>query len=351
MGFKDKIKVNKVTTDFTNYMYTIGGRPKTGKTSLVFKVCRELTGRPDGVLILSVGNETGVEVLPNAVSAEIETWRDFEDAIEYMLEEKHSFEHISIDTSNELVKLAQDELERIHYKETGEYKSISGIYGGYNEGHRRAQRLIDDMLTKLKRSPYGVWIVGHLKVKKSKPLVGEAHDVVTSDLRSDYYSVFEKKSTIVANILVEPVEDQGIVKNERKIYFRTTEKIEAGSRIETLPVSIDYSVSNFISNVKTALEHLNNVDEYSDSDFDIGSANAQNVLSDKKSVQDKVADEKQKESIISDILSTTQELQSEVDDANKAIMEVLDEHSVKNPNKIEDKELAEKVLNDLKELL
>ena len=37
MGILKSIKKNKVTADFSRFTYTISGRPKAGKTSLVYK--------------------------------------------------------------------------------------------------------------------------------------------------------------------------------------------------------------------------------------------------------------------------------------------------------------------------
>lgn len=347
MGFRDKIKINKVDTNFSNYMHLIQSKPKVGKTTLVFNICKELSDRPDSVLILSIGNETGTEALPNAATAEIENWSDFEDAINFLLNEEHNFNHVSIDTINELVKLSQREIERQYYKETGEFKNISATYSGYNAGHRMAQGLIDDVLTKLKRSPLGVWCVGHLKVKTNKVLIGEPYDVITSDLRSDYYGVFEKKATIVGNILTDPTVESG---EKRKIFFRTTDKIEAGSRIETLPTFIEYGGANYVHTVTKALEELNAVEEHK-GDYDVQPMNAGNVLSESKTLKEEVDEEQFLKDTISEIMSTTITVQSKVDEANEQIMKVLTDNNVKDPNKIEDKELAEKVLNDLKGLL
>ena len=76
MGILDSIKPNEVLTNIFDYKMTIAGRPKAGKTSLVYKIVKEEFDGDVSKLLL-VAFERGYNALRGIHATDIKNWDEF----------------------------------------------------------------------------------------------------------------------------------------------------------------------------------------------------------------------------------------------------------------------------------
>lgn len=335
-------KVNRVTTDFTNYVHLILGSPKVGKTTLVAKVVEELTGDIGKGLFVEIGDETGYELLDGLVYEAPQSFTEIDEIVDEFLEGNHDFDYIVMDTINEWAKCSDEQTLVDHHKSYGEKApSVNGAFGGYGNGAKHSIGLYSSQLKDLKASKYGVFLIGHNKVKGQKEKNGEEYNVITSDLFSNYYSAFSKKASIICNIIPDrSIDESGNLEEENRImYFRDDGFVKAGTRINEIKPSAPYGADNYISVVKEGIENSKKANHQP--------KHAEEFEEVKNSKALKLSLDEYKDRI----LSVVEEIQEKLDDAGEEIMSVLGENDVQNPNDIEEKEVAEKVYNGLKDLL
>ena len=84
-------------------------------TSLV----QEQYGDLEKGLLIAVGDEIGYQALDGLVYAETPTWADIVEVVNDLVENKadNNFEIVGIDTADEMIKLAKEEVKRIHKKQ------------------------------------------------------------------------------------------------------------------------------------------------------------------------------------------------------------------------------------------
>ena len=129
-------RYNEVKVDLASYDYYLRGEGGIGKTTLAYEIGRKY-GR-NAMLILEVGQENGVEHLYDAYVDEVKTWQDLTDVIDDIVEYRDTdYSHlkfICIDSTDELFRLAEQEVVRLHNKECQpdkRTKSINGCFGGF----------------------------------------------------------------------------------------------------------------------------------------------------------------------------------------------------------------------------
>ena len=106
------------------------------KTTLAYEIGRKY-GR-NAMLILEIGQENGVEHLYDAYVDEVKTWQDLTDVIDDIVEYRDTdyphLKFICIDSTDELFRLAEQEVVRLHNKECQpdkRTKSINSAFGGF----------------------------------------------------------------------------------------------------------------------------------------------------------------------------------------------------------------------------
>lgn len=131
-GKKNVIKVDPLAYNLG--LIGIGG---VGKSTLAKEVCEKLVGE-DGYLIFNLGFEDGVDAIVGAVYEDIPDWDTFEEITDYIIENKTTeykdLKVIVYDTIDELFKIAEPEVIRLHNSNlTGNdkpVKSIKAAFGG-----------------------------------------------------------------------------------------------------------------------------------------------------------------------------------------------------------------------------
>lgn len=123
-------KKNEVKYDIGSYIHYWRGIKKVGKTTLFYELIKELyDGDLSKGLLISIGSETGYQALDQLVYAEAGTFTELEELIDELIENKsdNEFEIVAFDTVDEWVKLAQEEVKRIHRKKPGNQRNLTDV--------------------------------------------------------------------------------------------------------------------------------------------------------------------------------------------------------------------------------
>ena len=239
MGILKNIKKNKVTADFTRFVYTIAGRPKSGKTSLVYKTIKEKFGNVDSLLLVAF--EQGYGALDGINAIDIEDFSDFVDLVDELVEEKDNvpYKTIALDTVDIMQDLAIPYVVKKASKQDGKaYKKLIDIpWGG---GWNMLSEEISSAVTKLQKAGYSLFFLTHDKDKSFETRDGLKYDKTTLSLTGKVRDICLNMSDFI--LFIELTKD-----------FRGDSTLECGSRLEDVPDYIDYDIKGFIETVENAV--------------------------------------------------------------------------------------------------
>ncbi len=243
-------KTNKVKCDIGSYIHYWRGIKKVGKTTLFYDLIKEQYGDINKGLLISVGDEIGFQALDGLVYAECPQWSDVVEVIDELVENKadNEFEIIGLDTADELVKIAKEEVKRLHKKAKGTAVEFNACFGGYGAPRDKVVELIDEQLAKIRKAGYGIVIIGHTKIRDIQQKNGDAYQQLTSNLSSDFDGIFANKADIVMTIDVEKEIDENkhINNTTRYMWFRSDGFVDAGGRFSNMPDKVEYGAKNYI---------------------------------------------------------------------------------------------------------
>lgn len=258
LGQKHEVKVA-----LESYTHLIIGTKKIGKSSLIADIAKEIYGGLNNLLVVSIGDEDGYSALDGLIYENPMNWKEFVGIVDDLVKnaDENPFKIISIDTIDELVTFAEKEAVRLSNIEnpTKQVQSVNAAFGGYGHGRQKVIDLIEEQIMRLRRTKYGVFLVGHNKIKSIKQkLDGDNYNVISSNLTEDYFNAFAYKADIICNIVSEKVVKNGALDaTERYMYFRDDGFVEAGSRFSTMPIHVPYGARNYydavISGIKASL--------------------------------------------------------------------------------------------------
>jgi hypothetical protein len=299
-----KIKTNEISYNIKDYVHLIMGSKKIGKSTLFSEIGRIECGL-DKTLCISMGDEDGHQVLKGLPYVNPKNWDEFHEFIHDMVThpENYPFELVSIDTIDVMVDMAIDKILKEHlikYKEP--CKSINDAFGGYGRGKEAVCRLISNEIETIKQSKYGLFLIGHNKVRPQEDKDGIKFLQLTSNLESQYYNTFAYKAAIICNIDVEQNIGDAILdssgkqrkagklqNSERYMYFRSDGYIDAGSRFRNIPNRVPFTddprvaAQNYINAVK---EGIKDADDFSGNDEDFNKlAKKANEIKEEKASQ------------------------------------------------------------------
>lgn len=248
-----KIFLNRINVGIENTSVYIRSTKKFGKSTLFRDVILEKFGDPACGLLVCCGAETAATMLDEVNIAMVENWKDVEELVTWLIEKKgieHNIKMVAFDTVDELVLLADEKTIKQSNKDTGKVvRSIKAAFGGYTNGEKySANRVIKPEMTKLRKAGFGVWYIAHTKYKTKKDKTSiddEGYTQLTSNLSSDYESVFGDIADVVLTGIIErevkvteEVDPGGKKKKKRtltgnecrRLYFRENSDVEAGGR-------------------------------------------------------------------------------------------------------------------------
>lgn len=279
-----QIKKNEISYNIKDYVHLIMGSKKIGKSTLFSEIGRLEYGI-DKTLCISMGDEDGHQVLKNLPYVNPKNWDEFHEFIHDMVThpENYPFEIVSIDTIDVMVDMAIDKILKEHlirYKEP--CKSINDAFGGYGRGKEAVCRLISNEIELIKQSKYGLFLIGHNKIRPNEDKDGIKFLQLTSNLESQYYNTFAYKAAIICNIDVEQNVGDALLdangkqrragnlqNSERYMYFRSDGYVDAGSRFKNIPNRVPFTddprvaAKNYVNAVR---EGIKDADEFEGSD-------------------------------------------------------------------------------------
>ena len=270
-------KMNTVKVDLCSYPpYVFIGQRGIGKTTLFRDIVIEEYGSPEFGLLISCGNESGYHALDNLQVEEVREWskeygypeseegvpeefwtRGLVEVIDDLVFNKANYKIklVCFDTLDELYPMAEQRVFYEHKKKKGAYpESLNAALGGYGAGQNRAVELVTEQIARLRNAGYGVFLIGHVKVKdKIDPVTGDVYEQYTNNLSNKYFGAVADNAQMVVNIVNElnivggTDEKAGRISGStRSMYFRDTGLIDAKSRFVGMPEKLPLSATNFL---------------------------------------------------------------------------------------------------------
>lgn len=238
-----------------DYITTIYGPPKVGKTTLAFNLGKEHFGSTKETLIL--GFEDGFKALTGAMAVSIKDWSHFLELSEELIDEKEDMPYklLVLDTADGMSSMASKYVVRRESKaDQKRYRTIKDIPWGRGGEALRVE--IQEAIERLAKF-YGILIITHGKEKKIEPKVGASYDTTTLSLDGKVLDVVKNISDFI--VYLSPEREKGKNKEvKRFMYFRDESMFEAGSRFDKIKAKVPYGAKNFLETVKEAVENANN---------------------------------------------------------------------------------------------
>lgn len=263
------IKRNKVKLDLGSYPpVLLMGERKVGKTTLMYNLA-DSEYSLDEMLLISCGDEKGYLSLDDIQYEECRKWtkkedehgnRGFIQVVDDIVKNNNELglKMVVIDTLDTLYDIATEEVLKQHYKEKGTIcKSINDAFGGFQRGRDRLVTMVSKEIDKLDRMGLAVFILAHTKNKdKTDPLTGEKYEMLTNNLRADYYSPIADSCQMVVNIAIEREINDGVqVGEKRMMFFRNNGLIDCGGRFTNMPEKLELNAENFMAAFKQGVKN------------------------------------------------------------------------------------------------
>lgn len=268
-------KKNVIKIDPLAYNVGLIGESGIGKTTLAVEYCERLAGE-DGYILANLGKEDGVDAIPNAVFANIPDWATFEEFVDDIIENRNTdykdLKVVVYDTIDELFRIAEPEVIRLHNKTHPDKKtnSIKAAFGGFMAGEDKAIELVLEKIWSLKSVGVSMMIIGHTKRKnQSDVATGEEYETLTANLTNRYFNAIKTKLHILGVASIDrSIEKQRIkqkvgadkivgkvTSESRIITFRDDNfNIDSKSRFNEITPQIELDVNQFIEAINGAIE-------------------------------------------------------------------------------------------------
>ncbi|MFS1518605.1 AAA family ATPase [Bacillus sp. SCS-151] len=268
-------KKNKIKVDPLAYNLGLIGESGIGKTTLAVDTCEKLVGT-DGYLILNFGKEDGVDAIPNAMYEDVPEWDIFEEIVDDIIENRNTdYKDLRVlvyDTFDELMRVAEPEVIRLHNKENPDkkVKSIKAAFGGFQAGEDKAIDLVLDKMWALKRVGISMFVIGHTKRKSMTDLVtGQEYEMLTTNMSNRYFNAIKTKLHVLGvasiNRDIEEVKVKqkigkdktigNVLGEQRIITFRDDNfNIDSKSRFSDITSSVSLTTDEFIGAIEGAIK-------------------------------------------------------------------------------------------------
>jgi len=268
-------KKNVIKIDPLAYNLGLIGESGIGKTTLAKEVCEKLVGE-DGYMILNIGKEDGVDAIPNASYENVPDWDTFEAIVDDIVENRTTdYKDLKVlvyDTFDELMRITEPEVIRLHNKENPEkrVKSIKAAFGGYMGGEDKAIEIVLDKIWELKNVGVAMFVVGHTKKRTMTDVVtGLEYDMLTTNMSNRYFNAIKTKLHVLGVASINRSIEQKKVKQKvgadkivgtvvdesRIITFRDDNfNIDSKSRFEEIIPSIALDTDEFIKAIEDAIK-------------------------------------------------------------------------------------------------
>ena len=361
-------KKNEVNLDPLSYNTGLIGEGGIGKTTVIYEMCDKLVG-DEGYIFFEAGKEDGEEAIEGIVAEKIEDWDKFDDVTTDILDNKTTdypnLRVVVIDTFDQLVEIAKDEVIRRHNVENPDkpIKSIKAAFGGYMAGEDMALDIVLDRLWELKTVGVHFITIGHVKRKDVEDVeTGQTYSTLTTDMTTRDFNKLKTKlhflgvasvdrkivqqKTGKKNPKTNKEETKGIVQEEsRKITFRDDNySIDSKSRFSDIVESIPLDADELIKALKDAIlaEHSKGKKSLSQTQQEQKAAETAKLKA--IAEQEKLKKETKKlDSLITEIKEFIKENKSNMETI-KPLLTFSKEKGYANPTLIDDIDVAREAL-------
>lgn len=234
-----KITMNKSTNNLNKLRIYLRAVSKFGKSTLFRNmILEEYDGDASKGLLVGVGNEIGYTLLDNLQTTHVNNWKDLKELSQFLIKGKgteHNIEMVCFDVVDEIIPIAEKEICRQSQIQTGKpCDSINKAFSGYGMGQAKLKELVKEYFTTIYKAGFGIVCISHTKMKtiieKGKN-EDEGYQILTSNLPNTYESIFaDIFDLVLTGVIDKNVKDGKIESTERRLYFRGTTTIEAGTR-------------------------------------------------------------------------------------------------------------------------
>ncbi|HEY8445119.1 MAG TPA: AAA family ATPase [Bacilli bacterium] len=269
-------KKNKIKLDVFDYNIGLIGESGIGKTTLAKEVCEKLVGE-EGYMILNIGRESGIDAIPGAVYEDVPDWRTFEEIVDDIIENRNTdYKDLKVlvyDTFDELMRITEPEVVRLHNKEyppEKRVKTINAAFGGFQRGEEKAIELVLDKIWQLKNIGISMFIIGHTKRRTlDDPVTGQQYDLLTTNMLTKYFNAIKTKLHVLGVASVNRAIEREfiqqktgknkiinkVVDESRIITFRDDNfRIDSKSRFEEIVPQIPFDPDEFIKAIQDAIK-------------------------------------------------------------------------------------------------
>ena len=241
-----KIQMNKSTNNLNKLRIYLRAISKFGKTSLFRNmILEEYNGDASKGLLVGINNEIGYTLLDNLQTTHCNTWKDLKELSQFLIKGKgteHNIEMVCFDVVDEIIPIAEKEICRQSQIQTGKpCDSINKAFSGYGMGQAKLKELVKEYFTNIYKAGFGIMCISHTKLKtivEKGKTEDEGYMVLTSNLPNTYESIFaDIFDLVLTGVIDKEVKDGKIESTERRLYFRGTTTVEAGTRFanDTVP--------------------------------------------------------------------------------------------------------------------
>ena len=256
-----KPTINKTKTDIQSLTIYLRSVKKWGKSTLFRDLILEKYGDAEKGLLIGVGAEAGYNILDNLNVTQVESFKDLKELKKWLINEKgkeHDIRMIAFDVVEELIPLVEAEVIRMSNVEGKPCTTFNGAYGGYGEPRKKLQKLLKDYFVDLRKAGFGIFCIGHTKVKnvKEKGDETEGYNILTSTLSNDNESIFaDIFDCVLTGTIEKTIDSKKITGEERRLYMRGNGYVDAGCRFapDSVPEFIVYE-GNFARKFIDTLE-------------------------------------------------------------------------------------------------
>lgn len=254
MGIRDRVKKNEVSTNLSDMKITIAGRPKVGKTSLFYEILKREGGIDTGLLFAF---EKGYSFLPDINVVDIDSWSEFVDYVDDLVDDSDGFKFLGLDTVDIAGKLCQEYiLKRQSTKDGKRYEALADL--PYGKAYELLEAEFSKQIGRLENAGFGLFFITHDKDKQVEEKNGMKYDKVlmSASGRTGEYIKNSSDFIVFIDIEKEKVKEgrSQKIQESRKMRFRGDGTTEAGGRIKDIEEVIDYDVDNFLKTIKDAVE-------------------------------------------------------------------------------------------------
>ena len=256
-----KPTINKTKTDIQSLTIYLRSVKKWGKSTLFRDLILEKYGDAEKGLLVGVGAEAGYNILDNLNVTQVESFKDMKELKKWLINEKgkeHDIKMVAFDVVEELIPLAEAEVVRMSNAEGKACTTFNGSFGGYGEPRKKLQKLLKDYFVDLRKAGFGIFCIGHTKVKnvKEKGDETEGYNILTSTLSNDNESIFaDIFDCVLTGTIEKTIDSKKITGEERRLYMRGNGYVDAGCRFapDSVPEYIVYE-GNFARKFIDTLE-------------------------------------------------------------------------------------------------